>query len=301
MKKKGAIMFFSMLLLGACGTGNMEEGTDNLVDTAMEVQSEESIADSSSVETADSSVAEGTNDGAAGVAEETAAADEEQSSETHVFEGVVNEATFTNEKGFQAWTDYSNMTNQYNLGDILNYDNPEGTTITEIDELMDDNLEKAETPINETEQMVFYRYVNEELAESTDLSPYVSEIAYYFVDEQLMFSSVTPTYYQVNQTAAHDIETLSSIATVSELEELKPQVFTVAEMKLNGETIKQIMVPSQPAEDQADVMLNAYYLFVIGDDVIHSLYVPFTEVAQDFPSSSIIIFNSFFSWLSDNQ
>lgn len=302
VKKKGAILFFSMLLLGACGTGDTEEGSETSVDTAMEVQSEETNAESSSAETADSSVAQGANSGAAGgVNTETETTSENQSSETHTFDGVVHEETFTTETGYQAWTDYSKATSQYNLGDILNYANPEGTTISEIDQLMDDNLEKAEAPINETEQMVFYRYLDEELAETTDLSPYVSEIAYYFVDEQLMFSSVTPTYYQVNQTDAHDIETLSSIATVSELEELQPQVFTVAEMKLNGETIKQIMVPSQPAEDQSDVMLNAYYLFVIGDDVIHSMYVPFTEVAQDFPSSSIIIFNSFFSWLSDNQ
>jgi len=75
----------------------------------------------------------------------------------------------------------------------------------------------------------------------------LSEIAFFFSEDELIYSSATPGYFELN-TEAHDSELIVSTANVSDLESLNPQVYTVAEVNLAGEVLNQIMVPGLPAD-----------------------------------------------------
>src|SRR5699024_1765014 len=154
---------------------------------------------------------------------------------------------------------------------------------------------REEVDISEEQKMVLYRFPDEEGGEFSEISTFLSEIAFYFLNDHLVFSSITPGFYEVSLTDEKEFDVLGNLYKVDELVALEPQVFTVSEVKVEGEVLRQTMVPAQPLPDQTDVMLNAMYFFVSGEDILHYSVVPFEQVSQDFPTNSILIFNSYFN------
>ena len=73
----------------------------------------------------------------------------------HKFDDLVNETTFSNEHGYEAWTDYKAARSQYTLGDMNDTDTVEGSSVEEIDAMMDEDLERFEVDLSETDKMVF--------------------------------------------------------------------------------------------------------------------------------------------------
>lgn len=284
MWKKGALLFFSGLLLAACGSESREESSASQVeDTAVETE-----LDNDSTETIESSAHYEVTD--------------VNSFDEHMFENLINITTFTIDQGFEAWTEYKKVTSQYKVSDIsVAEDLFDGSSSAEIDEMMGNHSERGEVELSDREKMVFYRYAVEPPAEEGGMPTHLAEITFYFIDDHLMSSSITPGFYSVELNTAQKTETLATLLSVEQVKELNPQVFTVAEMNLNGETIRQLMISSQPLEDQTDSAVNAFYFFTLGDEIIYYAALPFMNVAQDFPTSSVQMFYNFFTWMSEEE
>ena len=211
----------------------------------------------------------------------------------HKFDDLVNETTFSNEHGYEAWTDYKEVRSQYTLGDMNDTETVDGSSVEEIDAIMDEDLERFEVDLSETDKMVFYRYPDEEGGEFSDISDFLAEIGFYFIEDNLVYSSVTPGYYNVSLEGLHEFDVLSNITAVSDILELDAPVYTVSEMKYDGELFEQAMIPMQPLADQA-VMLNAFYFLTVDEEVRQYAYLPFEMAGQDFSTYGFMVFNSFF-------
>lgn len=275
----------SIFMLGACGrTGTGKEQMSHSSEDHLKSETDISVASSSKEESSSSSVTS-----------ESSIPPEISPVTNHVFGKLVKERDFSNSFGYKAWEDYVRITQEYQLG---NYRNPEertGSSSAEIEALMDENIEKAEVEITDQEKMILYRYPDEEGGEFSEQSSFLAEITFYFVNDQLVFSSVTPGYFSVEVQAAQSPETLMNLFTVEELAKLNPQIFTIAEVNVKGELLRQIMVPGQPVEGQEDVLLNAFYFFIREEEILHYAYVPFEKVSPDFPTSSILLYNNYFN------
>lgn len=71
--------------------------------------------------------------------------------------------TFTNEAGYQSWIDYKHITSAYTLGDLTGSTEEEGSTLEEMDQLIDEILDRSDVirdiiEITETDKMIIYRY-----------------------------------------------------------------------------------------------------------------------------------------------
>lgn len=298
MNYKGLIALSSSLfLLGACSTSEPVEQTIEPDESSLE-----SVDLSSSEETM-SSIGSETFSSDSDI--ESISSEEVSSTEVsttpvvsdsfdHVFEGIVEEADFSNDQGYKAWTDYTAIVKEYTLGDYLAPEKGEGSTAEEIDSLMDSEIERVEVDISDTQKMVLYRYPDKEGGEFSETSSFLAELSFYFVENHLLLSSITPGYFSADVSGAPDMDVLMSLLTVEELEKLKPEVFTVAEVMVNQKLLRQVLVPAQPLPDQTDTILNAFYFFIEDDQILHYAYLPFDKVSEDFPTSSILIYNSFF-------
>ncbi|UJF16608.1 hypothetical protein LZ578_05845 [Jeotgalibaca sp. MA1X17-3] len=137
--------------------------------------------------------------------------------------------------------------------------------------------------------------------EFSEVSEFLAEITFYFVDNHLVFSSVTPGYFSADLTSAPEMDRVTNLYTVNELEELNPEVFTVSEVLFEGEPLRQVMVAAQPLPEETDHVLNAFYFFVVEEDIKNFAYLSFNDVSQDFPSNSILLFNSYFNEILNQQ
>lgn len=218
----------------------------------------------------------------------------------NVLDPIVNETNFSNEYGYQAWLDYLAAGEQYQMADIFDIENTTGSSSAEIDALFDDEIERVEAAVNENEKMVFYRYSDAPDGPYSEVSSFLAELTFYFMDDQLVFSAITPGLYTVSPTDALPMDQLTIMTSLAELEEAQPQIYTIAEMNVEGTTLRQVMVSSQPPADQEDVLLTALYYFIVDEEIIHYASLPFMNVSQDFPSGSVSLYNSYFNWL-ENQ
>lgn len=283
---KKVVLASSLLLVAGCRNGAKEASSSSVSETEESVSSM-SMEESESVEidsvSSEESESVATTPG------------------THVFSEMITQNTFSNEHGYEAWEVYQTVIENYQLSDYMDPADTTGSTVDEIDALFDPAIMREEVDISEEQKMVLYRFPDEEGGEFSEISMFLSEIAFYFLNDHLVFSSITPGFYEVSLTDAEEFDVLGNLYTVEELVALEPQVFTVSEVKVEGEVLRQTMVPAQPLPDQTDVMLNAMYFFVSGEDILHYSVVPFEQVSQDFPTNSILIFNSYFNWLQEGN
>ena len=227
--------------------------------------------------------------------------EEKEKDDTHVFDHLINEKTFTAPEGYQAWEDYKTITEGITLGDFTitneekpNYDELNGDVAAELEERFanlndQENVVYEELDITETEKMAFHRYPPAADSEYNDVASFFSEITLYYVDNNILFTALTPGYYSVELNDMLDIQELSSLFTVSELEALEPSVYTVAQMNINGRHIDQIMTPAFTVDEDGNDTLMAFYFFIEGEDIIQYAYLPFELVSQDFPTNAILV------------
>src|SRR5699024_6851508 len=202
MYKKGLLALSSLFLLTACDEGKT---------TTTETDPEEEP------------VVEETN----GNSEVT-----ETNNSTHTYNNLVDETTFTEEYGFQAWEDYKVITDDVTLGEInlINMEEPNfeelnGTTSEEIQERVDsigvrEDIFQDEVEVSEKEKMTFYRYPPATDSEYKETADFLAELTFYYADDNLMFSSITPGFYSVEMNDVPAANDLMMLMTVSEIEEL---------------------------------------------------------------------------------
>lgn len=291
MVKKGIVFLSSLFLLAACG------GEDT-TDTELESNSEDLVSEP---EVEAESEAETETESEADAEEEIEVA--ETSNVAHTYDGLVNEATFTNDYGLQAWDDYQAVMQDIELGeitDILNQENPPAAEVTgtskgELEELFNsvdlrEDVFQEEAEVNEAEDLVFYRYPPAEDSDYNDVALFLAEMTFHFYDDNMMFSAITPGFYSVEFNDVPSAEDLMLFVSVDEIKELNPQIFTVAEMQVDGERIQQVMTPAMATDEEGNDLLAAFYFFTHGEDILQYAFLPFEMVSQDFPTGSILVF-----------
>lgn len=75
------------------------------------------------------------------------------------FDSLIDKETFANEAGYQAWMDYKDITSAYTLGDLTGSTEDEGSTLEEMDQLIDEILDRNDVirdviEITETDKMI---------------------------------------------------------------------------------------------------------------------------------------------------
>ena len=74
--------------------------------------------------------------------------------------------------------------------------------------------------LNEMEQIYYYRYPAEEDSEFSEISDFLAEMSFYYLEDQLLLTSVTPGYYQVELGGLAEAESLMTFLTVDEIKAL---------------------------------------------------------------------------------
>lgn len=300
--KRQMLVMAGVVLLAGCGADAQENPEEHSSTTI-----EGTDSDSELIEDAE------LNDNASDLSEEidtedTAAESEEELSENQnmplnvtAFDSLIDEETFTNEGGYQAWMDYKEITSAYTLGDLTGSTEDAGSTLEEMDQLIEEVLDRDDVirdviEITETDKMIFYRYPLSE--ESTDRS---AELSFYYIEDELMFSSITPSFYSVDITSASTYEELTTLITLDEILEREPEVFTVAQVNLYGDVFNQLMVASQSPAGEEEGSVSAFYFITMGEAIVQYATVPFLETAQDFATYSVMVFSDFVSTLNSMQ
>lgn len=296
--KKGLIFLCSLLLLTACNTGTTEEGTDTGENPVNEGENGTGDNTDSGTDTDNDNQTE-TDEPDANDDETTddSDTDEEEAhvSGDHVFKNLVDETTFTDEEGLKAWDDYQYVLSQTDINEYSLEPNSNGSTMDEVDAVFQsiedrDNVEREEVEISENEKLVLYRYTVDENSEYSEVADFLAEVTYYYIDDQLMFSSVTPGFYTVDVTNLPSIDELVMYTDVAEVEALDSTIYTVSEMTIDGEPMTQTMVPAMATDEEGNEMMIAFYFMTRQEEIVLYGYLPFEQAGHDFPSYSIIVF-----------
>ncbi len=220
----------------------------------------------------------------------------------HTFANMVNETTFMDPDALDVWEDYQSIVEDISYGDmdVLRKESPvvsdlDGTSQREIGDLFSvihlrDDVIVEKVAIADGEEMHLYRYPAPAESGLSKISDFLVELSFYYADDHLMFSSITPGLYELNVNDLPTAETVTSLTKVSEIEALNPQVLTVAEMEFQGNLIQQIMIPGIALTEEGQEAMAAFYLFTQGDDILYYAFLPFELVSQSFPDYSLIIF-----------
>lgn len=297
---KKILLLSSFVLLAGCNTDTTEETPDENGETPP------TEVEESNIEETDLDENEAEEEAEEDIAENEPAdeANEESNNESSANQlaNFIHEDTFMDPYAYQAWEDYQQVIADATYGEItyLHQENPdisqlEGLSQSEIDDRFSaldlrEDVFSDSVEVNESEEMHFYRYPAEEGSELSEISDFLAELTFYYVDDNLVYSSITPGLYEVELNDLPETEILMSLLTVSEIEELNPQVFTIAEMKINDQPIQQIMVPSTHINEEGNEETAAFYFFVHGENIIQYAYLPFELVMQSFPDNSIMIY-----------
>ncbi|CAM4346174.1 hypothetical protein [Lacicoccus alkaliphilus] len=209
-----------------------------------------------------------------------------ESSEKVAFE-LVKEDTFTNDTGHAVWGKYQEVTEEYELKDV--YD-PEGsgTSMDEVEEMMAEaEVEPESFDLDDGRTLMIYHFPDEALAHE-DGEPFImADVSFVFDEEDhLIHSSVAPGFYELELSGTPVAEDLEEVVYLTDLQENhEPQVFTIAEMVINGATITQTMIPV----DAGDNTLGLY-IYGLGDTIVYSNGDLFFTVSTDFPTYSYLHF-----------
>lgn len=216
---------------------------------------------------------------------------------------LITEDTFTNEIGYGAYEDYLELTEEY---DLRNYTDSgdTGSSPEDIETMMPDGLEKNEADFSDSIHMVVYRYPDEELYNEAAGEPsMMAEISFIFEDDALIFSSITPGFYEVDISNIDTLDTIGQFTFMNEVSGIDPEVFTLSEINHHGYIFQQVMISAAPIDDHPGSVATAAYIIFLGDDVMQMIAYPFMEASQDFPSYSYFVYNMFIENLAalENQ
>ncbi len=289
--KKGFVFLSSFLLLVACDMNSFEEDTDsqNEKDTSItEVEKENSTENEANEESNDS--------------KESSDDTTPTTNETHLLANFVNDQTFMDPYALEAWDDYQEIVADAEYGDItlVQTETPDisklnGSSFNEMEgrfnslDLRED-VYMEQVAINEQEELYFYRYPAEEESDLSEVSDFLAELTFYYIEDNLVFSAITPGLYQVELNDLPDVNLLTSLTTLSDLNTMNTQVFTIAELKVNDYPIHQMMIPALFINEEGNEELMAFYFFTHGEDILQYAYLPFEMVSQSFPDNSILLY-----------
>lgn len=289
--KKGFVFLSSFLLLIACDMNSVEEDTDsqNEKDTSItEVEKENSTENEANEESNDS--------------KESYDDTTPTTNETHLLANFVNDQTFMDPYALEAWDDYQEIVADAEYGDItlVQTETPDisklnGSSFNEMEgrfnslDLRED-VYMEQVAINEQEELYFYRYPAEEESDLSEVSDFLAELTFYYIEDNLVFSAITPGLYQVELNDLPDVNLLTSFTTLSDLNTMNTQVFTIAELKVNDYPIHQMMIPALFINEEGNEELMAFYFFTHGEDILQYAYLPFEMVSQSFPDNSILLY-----------
>lgn len=202
----------------------------------------------------------------------------------------------------EAWNDYQEIVADAEYGDItlVQTETPDisklnGSSFNEMEgrfnslDLRED-VYMEQVAINEQEELYFYRYPAEEESDLSEVSDFLAELTFYYIEDNLVFSAITPGLYQVELNDLPDVNLLTSFTTLSDLNTMNTQVFTIAELKVNDYPIHQMMIPALFINEEGNEELMAFYFFTHGDDILQYAYLPFEMVSQSFPDNSILLY-----------
>lgn len=289
--KKGVIFLTSILLMAACNTDSTEE-------TLTDEQNEPETSTTEVEETTDDTeITEEEND------VEAPADDSTQSANgTHLLANFVNDETFMDPYALQSWEDYQKVVADAEYGDItlVQTENPDisqldGSSFNEMEELFNtlnlrEDVYMEQVEINEQEELYFYRYPAEADSELSEVSDFLAELTFYYIDDNLVFTSITPGFYEVELNNLPDANLLTSFTKLSEITSINSQIFTISELKINDSQIHQMMIPAMLVNEEGTEELMAFYFFTHGEDIIQYAYIPFQMVSQSFPDNSILLY-----------
>lgn len=289
--KKGFVFLSSFLLLVACDMNSVEEDTNsqNEKDTSItEVEKENSTENEANEESNDS--------------KESYDDTTPTTNETHLLANFVNDQTFMDPYALEAWDDYQEIAADADYGDItlVQTETPDisklnGSSFNEMEgrfnslDLRED-VYIEQVAINEQEELYFYRYPAEEESDLSEVSDFLAELIFYYIEDNLVFSAITPGLYQVELNDLPDVNLLTSFTTLSDLNTMNTQVFTIAELKVNDYPIHQMMIPALFINEEGNEELMAFYFFTHGEDILQYAYLPFEMVSQSFPDNSILLY-----------
>jgi len=158
-----------VLVLVGCNTSNSEDGESTAVEPVNE-DAEETDANVESIDTdePDASGEETTN----------------QSSD-HVFVNLVDETTFMDEEGLEAWEDYQFMLSQATIADYIIEGQSSGSSMEEVDAVFQsiedrDHVIREEVELSNDEKLVLYRYTVDETSDYSDVADFLVELTYYY-------------------------------------------------------------------------------------------------------------------------
>lgn len=221
---------------------------------------------------------------------------------SHTLTNLINEGTFVEPTAIQAWSDYQSVVENATYGEItllneetVDFSQLDGDSKEEIDGRFEsiglrDDVFIETANVSETEFLDYYRYPADPDSEYSETSDFLAELAFYYVDGNLMFSSITPGFYMLEMNNLPDAANLTTFLEVSEIEAINPQVYTVAEMKINGNLIRQVMIPASNVNEEGTEEMLAFYFFIHDETIIQYAYLPFETVMQSFPDYSVMVY-----------
>lgn len=284
MKRRLMVLTTAILLMG-CNA-----------DTTEEAPAPEEAADGEALTEEIVDVPKEVNDDPAAEVEEPTAGG------NHTLTNLINEGTFVEPSALQAWSDYQSVVENATYGEItllnaetVDFSQLDGDSKEDIDGRFEsiglgDDVFIETANVSETEFLDYYRYPAEPDSAYSETSDFLAELAFYYVDGNLMFSSITPGFYMLEMNNLPDAANLTTFLQVSEIEAIDPQVYTVAEMKINGKLIRQVMIPAANVTEEGTEEILAFYFFIHEDTIIQYAYLPFETVMQSFPDYSVMVY-----------
>lgn len=230
---------------------------------------------------------------------------------SHMLVNLINEGTFVEPSALQAWSDYQSVVEDATYGEItllneetVDFSQLDGDSKEDIDGRFEsiglrDDVYIETANVSDTEFLDYYRYPAEPESEYSETSDFLAELAFYYVDGNLMFSSITPGFYMLEMNNLPDAANLTTFLEVSEIEAIDPQVYTVAEMKINGNLIRQVMIPASNVNEEGTEEMLAFYFFIHDETIVQYAYLPFETVMQSFPDYSVMVYQQLIPTLTE--
>lgn len=224
---------------------------------------------------------------------------------------LINKNTFMEPYALQAWNDYQVLVNNVTYGEstVLYEENPdfsviEGTSLEEMtNQISAINLREdvytEKLDLNETEEIHYYRYPAEADSAFSEISDFLAELTFYYIEDNLLMTAITPGYYSLELDNLPDAQTMTTFLTVDEIEALDSKVFTIASMKINGNIIRQIMMPANFIDEEGNEQIVAFYFFAHEEDIVQYAYLPFETVMQSFPDYSVLVYQEIIPTIAD--
>lgn len=224
---------------------------------------------------------------------------------------LINEKTFVDSYALQAWEDYQELVSNATYGDATllldensDFTDLNGTSLEEIENLtasmnMREDVYTEFVEINEREEIHYYRYPAEEGSVYSETSDFLAELSFYYLENNLIFSSITPGFYSVELNDLPEATNLTAFLMVEEIENLDPQVFTIAEMNISGRLIRQIMIPATHMNEEGNEEILAFYFFTNNENILYYATLPFEMVMQSFPDYSVLLYQELLPDLAD--